>query len=282
MATKTTNLGLTKPDYTDAADVVVLNDNFDLLDHAIAADRVNNARHANVYNLLDNSDFRHPVNQRAQNNYAGVYGIDRWRTWDSGVMELANNGLTVQNAALFQYFAVGALDNAVHTLAAMTTDGNLMVAVMNPHHPFAYAENGLGLGIDNNVHIIVLPPGYTFAWAALYEGEYTAETLPPYMPKGYAAELAECMRYYQPNCTAIGRAINTGYVAISYNFSPSMRVAPTCTAKSVKLNGTGDSLYSGNIHLAGDNNYKYQCSGCGNIFTTGGAYQIIFDASADL
>jgi hypothetical protein len=32
---------------------------------------------------------------------------------------------------------------------------------------------------------------------ALYEGEYTIETLPPYIPKGYAAELAECQRYFQ-------------------------------------------------------------------------------------
>ena len=36
----------------------------------------------------------------------------------------------------------------------------------------------------------------TLHWAALYEGEYTAETLPPYIPKGYGAELAECMRYF--------------------------------------------------------------------------------------
>ena len=35
-------------------------------------------------------------------------------------------------------------------------------------------------------------------WAALYEGEYTADTLPPYVPKGYAEELAECQRYYFP------------------------------------------------------------------------------------
>ena len=34
-------------------------------------------------------------------------------------------------------------------------------------------------------------------WAALYEGTYTADTLPPYVPKGYAAELAECQRYFQ-------------------------------------------------------------------------------------
>ena len=34
------------------------------------------------------------------------------------------------------------------------------------------------------------------AWAALYEGEYTDETKPDYHPRGYAAELAECQRYY--------------------------------------------------------------------------------------
>ena len=30
------------------------------------------------------------------------------------------------------------------------------------------------------------------SWIALYEGSYTADTLPPYVPKGYAAELAAC------------------------------------------------------------------------------------------
>lgn len=34
-------------------------------------------------------------------------------------------------------------------------------------------------------------------WSALYEGSYTADTLPPYVPKGYAAEMMECQRYYQ-------------------------------------------------------------------------------------
>lgn len=37
-----------------------------------------------------------------------------------------------------------------------------------------------------------------FDWAALYEGTYDVDTLPPYVPKGYEAELAECQRYYIP------------------------------------------------------------------------------------
>jgi len=34
-------------------------------------------------------------------------------------------------------------------------------------------------------------------YVALYEGEYTADNIPPYVYKGYAAELTECMRYYR-------------------------------------------------------------------------------------
>lgn len=45
-------------------------------------------------------------------------------------------------------------------------------------------------------------------WAALYEGAYTADTLPPYVPKGYAAELAECQRYYHLYATSAARPSN--------------------------------------------------------------------------
>ena len=45
-------------------------------------------------------------------------------------------------------------------------------------------------------------------WAALYEGEYTAETLPPYRPKGYMVELNECRRYYQK----FGNSFKTGVI----------------------------------------------------------------------
>ena len=68
-------------------------------------------------------------------------------------------------------------------------------------------------------------------WAALYEGEYTAETLPPYVPKGYAAELAECLRYYRKiksnNETFSGYA--TGGVAYAFIPLQTMRIAPTVT-----------------------------------------------------
>lgn len=230
MATTTTNLGLTKPAYTEAADIGVINGNFDLLDRAIAEDRKQIVRSGNVRNLLDNSNFQNPINQRGQNSYAGVYGIDRWRVCDAGAMVLASDGLTVQNETLFQYFDVGALNNALHTLAVMTTGGSLMLTVMNPHNQFDFAENGLGIGIDNGVHVIGLPPGQTYAWAALYEGEYTTETLPPYVPKGYAHELIECMRYYQAeNRVQYLPTLGAGdyFKILNVPFFVPMRITPT-------------------------------------------------------
>lgn len=60
-----------------------------------------------------------------------------------------------------------------------------------------------GLTGDEVVNVYISPDtestgtAAVVRWAVLYEGEYTAETLPPYVPKGYAAELAECLRYYR-------------------------------------------------------------------------------------
>ena len=53
-------------------------------------------------------------------------------------------------------------------------------------------------------------------------------------------------------------------------------------AESVQLNGINDSIYSGDMPCEGNNSYVYQCSGGGDIYTTGGFYQIVFNANADL
>ena len=66
-------------------------------------------------------------------------------------------------------------------------------------------------------------------WAAVYEGEYTPETLPPYMPKGRAAEELECSRY----CFSLGTkqwqvATHTAsYVVSNITLPIIMNSAPT-------------------------------------------------------
>ena len=82
-------------------------------------------------------------------------------------------------------------------------------------------------------------------WAALYEGEYTAETLPPYVPKGYGAELAEFRRYYQCYDEVACANIDAAYPILGLTFPP-MRVTPTLTIGSLVA---GDNLVIDGIYV---------------------------------
>ena len=95
-------------------------------------------------------------------------------------------------------------------------------------------------------------------WAALYEGEYTAETLPPYVPKGYAAELAECLRYYRKIKADAQTFAGYATSGNAYAFIPlaqAMRIAPTVTVSGkfyYTLGSTqGTSAETGTLHRAG-------------------------------
>lgn len=177
----------------------------------------------NPRNLLDNSDFRNPVNQRGQTSYADEYGIDRWISY--GTATVNSTSITVDNI-FQQYMDPRRVKNCIHTLAAMKSDGTIIFYSQNPLDSFGEKSDGsLGLGFygANNVVIARLHAG-EYIWAALYEGEYTAETLPEYQPKGYGAELAECQRYYQ---------IRSANNIAAADMRPTMRLSsPTITSVS--------------------------------------------------
>lgn len=205
-------------------------------------------------NLLDNIDFTNPVNQRGQTSYTGgVYTIDRWYlSADNGTASIDDNGVTLfRNAGngytFLQY--VEKLDTSkVYTFAVKDASGNVYLICSTPNErketemPFGTiiaqtlpdTMSAFGVTLNSGVTI-------TLVWAALYEGEYTAETLPPYVPKGYAAELAECQRYYRQThapgdyrsfATAIvARASNKNWTS-SVNFEQPMRITPTVTIYS--------------------------------------------------
>ena len=53
-------------------------------------------------NLLDNSDFTNPVNQKGQNNYSSKpeYCIDRWYTPNSNfVVSIINSGVKLSSVS---------------------------------------------------------------------------------------------------------------------------------------------------------------------------------------
>ena len=204
-------------------------------------------------NLLDNSDFLHPVNQRgaASGNYSWNYAIDRWMLNGSGFV-IDNNGITIPaGGRLVQRHKAGMItltdgktlaiqlaDGSVFSTTRATQYGNLYLSKSSTdEYSIANIENK---GSGN----------ITVKWAALYEGSYTADTLPPYVPKGYAAELAECRRYYKRFTSPNDAIICAGYVTNSTkniyinppdNY-PMRIVRPSCR-------------FSGNITVRGINGY---------------------------
>lgn len=200
MATKTSLLGLTKPAYTEAADIAVLNTNFDLIDKAVG-------QGARVYNLLDNSWFVNPINQRGQTVYTGSgFTVDRWRTWSaSATITLPGDGVRsdgTDSCVLYQGVEAHKVKlNTAYTAAAGYSDGTIVCksGVLTESNNIGVwsSDAQIYLAYNNgNPFVRLWHATKTIQWAAIYPGAYTAETLPAYVYKGYAAELAECQRYY--------------------------------------------------------------------------------------
>ena len=172
-------------------------------------------------NLLDNSDFTNPVNQRGQTEYLGSgYSIDRWAcnsmacdlSIQNGYIDMKNNTNSGSTATQF----IGQkIDNPTKYIgkvltAAALVKGSIRIWIDGVHTSAPAYQNfddwtlivNSGVVPDNIEEMIVTIQGanksnWQCKWAALYEGEYTAETLPEYRSKGYGNEFMECQRYYR-------------------------------------------------------------------------------------
>ena len=206
-------------------------------------------------NLLDNSDFRNPVNQRGQTSYTGGgYSIDRWilgvspvivnvlgdgieitggdSTYNAPYVQKVPENLTGKTVTL----AICDSDGVITTVTgAVQTDSACTTNTAWGSITFYHSSSDGTLWAQINVNY---GGSKIFHWAALYEGSYTAETLPPYVPKGYAAELAECQRYYEllnDGCSQFIRPYNSQYIAIAVEYQ-TKRVTPTISVKGSLTN----------------------------------------------
>lgn len=250
-----------------ASGVVSVNDQtgavniFEAPINAAKAEQIKQLRETNPYNLLDNSYFIDPINQAGFNEYHGSsarYAIDRWQVttgattsqdknglkiitdktdWISGVqqqieakrfadvMTFAVRGVFPVACRLFVYIGSGTVNFGSAYFVGEAEERTLVLKMTKPE----------GLTGNEVVNVFISPDtdstgmAAIVRWAAIYEGEYTAETLPPYVPKGYAVELSECLRYYR-RVTSINETF-IGYCAngISYAIIPlkTMRISPT-------------------------------------------------------
>ena len=218
-------------------------------------------------NLFDNSNF-----EIAQAGYAGkhgdqAYAADRWPassgftvTHDGIGLKLTKDTSAANYARIRQVVSIGNLKGKTVTLAAYCKTSNKM-----QFYVWGYTTeteictsyvNGNGSKDGVYIATFTIPDSLTDTYAvfslapdwdnsgvpvenlrmALYEGYYTVETLPPYVPKGYAAELLECQRYYvalrafpgysTPICEGYMANTNTGraliYLPVPMRATPSL------------------------------------------------------------
>ena len=303
-----------------AADVSALGEDAQAKDSAKLAGKAPEY-YIQPYNLLDNSDFVHPVAQAGVNGAHGAtkYAVDRWEvttgatvsqvadglkivsdktSWTAGiqqkieakrfadVMTLAVHGIFPVACRLYAYIGSGTVDfGDPGYFQGDPVERTLVLKLTKPD----------GLTGDEVVNVYISPDtGSTgtaavVRWAALYEGEYTAETVPPYVPKGYAAELAECLRYYRK--IKANNETFSGYAAsgVAYALIPlqTMRIAPTVTGSGKFYytlgNAQGTTTETATAHNANANRVVVKCAVsvtgiCTGVITPQGD----IDISADL
>ena len=273
-----------------------------------------------VYNLLDNSDFVHPIAQAGVNGAHGAtgYAVDRWNrtngatvsqaadglkivsdktSWTAGiqqrieakrfadVMTFAVRGVFPVACRLFVYIGSGTTNFGTAYFQGDAAERTLVLKLTKPD----------GLTGDEVVNVYISPDtestgtAAVVRWAVLYEGEYTAETLPPYVPKGYAAELAECLRYYR-RITATNETF-AGYCAngVSYCMIPlqTMRIKPSLVPSGKFYytlgNKQGTTTATATAHSANVNRAIIKCAITETGILTGTiSPQGDIDISADL
>lgn len=235
-------------------------------------------RATNVRNLLDNSYFTNPVNQRGQTRYdTDGYSIDRWRISGSG----GTGAFALATAPEYEYVGLlvnqGYLDfyqqlerfpqmrGNVYTVAVQFFGNNTIHSYSAPFvmgetsNEITFGDSGVGFYSVESQNILFRVDaersngGINILHAAIYEGEYTAETLPPYAEKGYGAELLECQRYYQKYQMLVGEASPWALKRIYVNVRPVMRIKPTAT---VTHTGTGTP----SVYVRADQTLDITCS----------------------
>lgn len=196
-------------------------------------------------NLLINSDFRNPVNQRGLTTYTGgeikYYTIDRWCMGEndfSRTVEIINNGIKLTNPnktynGTFQQIFENTLPFGTYTLSinVIAKNGGAIIYCTGSHSTI---KKNLVVGINtltltnatiDSVRIEASPDSYiTLEWAKLEVGA----TATPFSPRPYAEEVLLCKRFFQ-NVNLYWRpgVVNSAGTVVSFAIDVSLRALQT-------------------------------------------------------
>lgn len=205
-------------------------------------------------NLLDNTNFFNPINQRNQTSYSNTdaapkYSIDRWQvlggTFDVQTRTYTSNStLGIYGNQFRQYIP---LENVsigdTITVSSVINDTRHVFTTTIPQYgdsvagaPFLLETTWGGFKMITReaehaallTMVVNVSQSITVDWIKMEFGNFAT----PYVPKGYGAELAECLRYFQ-RVYADWRIYPT-LKDMPYRFSQStlqvMRIKPTISA----------------------------------------------------
>ena len=208
-------------------------------------------READPYNYAHNSDFTQFVAQAGIGGMHGThaYAGDRW-ILDSGTVtgdarEDGNGYTNITLNGTIRQIVENAPD--VGTPAIEMTSGTANISYANGE--ITITSNG---GVIKNVR--------------LFRGNYGTGNIHAYQPKGYGAELTECMRYYyevMDKAIYIASVIVTGGRATwTYPLPVKMRTIPTICIKDNREGVLGKDSTAG-IYFSGEDMFHYDVGvGC--------------------
>lgn len=266
-------MSLTKVNYIDNSTIITAKNLNDIQDNIIQNAEL--IKKVAPRNLLDNSDFTNPVNQRGFVSGTGGqanYTIDRWWLQYDTNLYLYSDCIGLSSFwDLRQCLGCKITTGTTLTFAVMAKSeaatGNVFLSInntTNSHgreirdsinniewktivgHWTADRDYDIGevkfiLGINTGNE---LTTQIYYKCPVVYEGEYTAETLPEYQPKGYGVELAECQRYYLKLQTAsqwsVIHNVKAGYLMLILPIPSTFRTTP-----SIVANPNGTEIYAG-------------------------------------
>lgn len=184
-------------------------------------------------NLLDNTNFFNPINQRNQTSYSNTaaapkYSIDRWQvlggTFDVQTRTYTSNStLGIYGNQFRQYIPLGDISiGDTITVSSVVNNTKYVFTTTVPQYGVTVANapfllettwGGFKIITREEQHAVLLSmvvnvsQSITIDWIKMEFGNFAT----PYVPKGYGAELAECLRYYQKlNINYRGEAFNVG------------------------------------------------------------------------
>ena len=213
-------------------------------------------------NLLINSDFRNPINQRGQTSYASVdgsytcvYSIDRWRLQLGCCLTLNDDSINLTSnrasgTCAFQYVPEFVYEENNYTIQvnvkSLTNNANLTI-----YGTGAKVVLQKALSVGNNVFSIensdIMLVQFDITKDTVLEIEYIklerGSIATPFVPRQYGEELALCEQYYRKilgwhNSYPLRGDGNGVYLNLPFT----MRTTPTINETGLSYAGIGSSV----------------------------------------